>query len=124
MNIIFNNDFVSSIYVGSDGKLHKVVGGADTALNFSSVKTGHIEKKYNYTLQVKSVTIPTGITGYNHCIVKSTPYLLGGVVDLHYGFDIQTTIDLSTGIITVSVNDSHNAVYALEIIVIDYAFWN
>ena len=27
---------VSNIYVGSDGKLHKVVGGADTALNFNS----------------------------------------------------------------------------------------
>ena len=28
---------VSNIYVGSDGKLHKVVGGADTALNFNSI---------------------------------------------------------------------------------------
>ena len=43
MNIIFNNDFVSSIYVGSDCKLHKVVGGADTALNFS--KLGDITLK-------------------------------------------------------------------------------
>ena len=28
---------VSNIYVGSDGKLHKVVGGADTALDRKSV---------------------------------------------------------------------------------------
>ena len=31
-----NNSFVSNIYVGSDGKLHKVQGGADSVLPFSS----------------------------------------------------------------------------------------
>lgn len=31
-----NNSLVSNIYVGSDGKLHKVIGGADTVLPFSS----------------------------------------------------------------------------------------
>ncbi len=31
-----NDNLVSNIYVGDDGKLHKVQGGADTALNFSS----------------------------------------------------------------------------------------
>lgn len=30
-----NNDLVSDIYVGDDGKLHKVQGGADTVLPFS-----------------------------------------------------------------------------------------
>ena len=34
-----NSKYVSNIYVGSDGKLHKVIGGADTVLNFSSAKT-------------------------------------------------------------------------------------
>ena len=32
-----NNSFVSNIYVGSDGKLHKVQGGADSVLPFSSI---------------------------------------------------------------------------------------
>lgn len=31
-----SNDLVSDIYVGDDGKLHKVQGGADTVLPFSS----------------------------------------------------------------------------------------
>lgn len=31
-----NNSFVSNIYVGKDGKLHKVQGGADSVLPFSS----------------------------------------------------------------------------------------
>lgn len=33
---MLNNSFVSNIYVGSDGKLHKVQGGADSVLPFSS----------------------------------------------------------------------------------------
>lgn len=31
-----NNSLVSDVYVGDDGKLHKVIGGADTVLNFKS----------------------------------------------------------------------------------------
>lgn len=31
-----NSSLVSDIYVGSDGKLHKIIGGADTVLPFSS----------------------------------------------------------------------------------------
>lgn len=31
-----NNSFVSNIYVGKDGKLHKVQGGADSVLPFSN----------------------------------------------------------------------------------------
>lgn len=34
-----NSSLVSNIYVGSDGKLHKVQGGADTVLPFSSEPT-------------------------------------------------------------------------------------
>ena len=33
-----NNSFVSNIYVGKDGKLHKVQGGADSVLPFSNFK--------------------------------------------------------------------------------------
>lgn len=33
---MLNSSLVSDIYVGSDGKLHKTKGGADTVLNFSS----------------------------------------------------------------------------------------
>ena len=38
-----NNSFVSNIYVGNDGKLHKVQGGADSVLPFSS------NKRYSYS---------------------------------------------------------------------------
>ena len=40
---LVNNSFVSNIYVGSDGKLHKVQGGADSVLPFSS------NKRYSYS---------------------------------------------------------------------------
>lgn len=33
---IINSSLVSNIYVGSDGKLHKVQGGADTVLPFNN----------------------------------------------------------------------------------------
>ena len=38
-----NNSFVSNIYVGNDGKLHKVQGDADSVLPFSS------NKRYSYS---------------------------------------------------------------------------
>ena len=38
-----NDSFVSNIYVGNDGKLHKVQGGADSVLPFSSIK------RYSYS---------------------------------------------------------------------------
>ncbi len=34
-----NDNLVSNIYVGTDGKLHKVQGGADTVLPFSNINT-------------------------------------------------------------------------------------
>ena len=38
-----NDNFVSNIYVNqTDGKLHKVQGGADTALNFSSINIDNL----------------------------------------------------------------------------------
>ena len=43
--VLLNNSFVSNIYVGSDGKLHKVQGGADSVLPFSSIK----RYSYNWT---------------------------------------------------------------------------
>lgn len=36
--ILLNNNLVSNIYVGTDGKLHKVQGGADTVLPFKQYK--------------------------------------------------------------------------------------
>ena len=42
---IINSSLVSDIYVDDDNKLHKVIGGADTVLNFSngSVFEGNLE---------------------------------------------------------------------------------
>ena len=41
------NNLVSDIYVGSDGKLHKVVGGADTVLPFNSKAVLKISSSMN-----------------------------------------------------------------------------
>lgn len=43
--LILNSSLVSDIYVGEDKKLHKIIGGADTVLNFSngSVFEGNLE---------------------------------------------------------------------------------
>ena len=36
---VTNSSLVSDIYVGEDKKLHKIIGGADTVLNFSQTTT-------------------------------------------------------------------------------------
>ena len=47
-----NSKYVSNIYVGTDGKLHKVIGGADTVLPFSSGLTyGTFTSSYSSTLE-------------------------------------------------------------------------
>ena len=50
-----NNSFVSNIYVGDDGKLHKVQGGADSVLPFSSL----------YTPQSATATAPSLTLNHN-----------------------------------------------------------
>lgn len=40
--LIENSSLISDIYVGTDGKLHKTKGGADTVLNFSSGKMSFV----------------------------------------------------------------------------------
>lgn len=39
-----NNDLVSNVYIGDEGKIHVVKGGADTGLNFSSISNLSFEK--------------------------------------------------------------------------------
>ena len=60
-----NNSFVSNIYVGNDGKLHKVQGGADSVLPFSG---GGI-KITGYTTVVGSgswndISLPFDVSDY------------------------------------------------------------
>ena len=60
-----NNNLVSDVYVGDDGKLHKVIGGADTVLPFSGVASNlyaHKESnsagaKYNIVNNSKYVVV-------------------------------------------------------------------
>lgn len=42
-----NSSLVSDIYVGNDGNLHKVVGGADTVLPFNNLINGIIKRGVN-----------------------------------------------------------------------------
>lgn len=65
-----NNSFVSNIYVGKDGKLHKVQGGADSVLPFSKkviFTAGGILSDYSNVVidvsELKSIKI-THSTGY------------------------------------------------------------
>lgn len=60
-----NNSLVSDIYVGDDGKLHKVQGGADTVLPFSS----RIENIYHFS-NVASNSNQTAPIDYKHIILE------------------------------------------------------
>lgn len=54
LNLV-NNSFISNIYVGSDGKLHKVQGGADSVLPFSnSFKNIKLVENSNLNISVKA----------------------------------------------------------------------
>ena len=73
-----NSKYVSNIYVGSDGKLHKVIGGADTVLPF---KGGYQIKEFivvqNMALSANSTKtyyittdFPNGILGLQKVFSK------------------------------------------------------
>lgn len=61
-----SNDLVSDIYVGDDGKLHKVQGGADTVLPFSSgsvvYRVGGINGSINIKNYIQKNNIPVDFT--------------------------------------------------------------
>lgn len=48
------NSLVSDIYVGDDGNLHKVVGGADTVLPFSSGASGTLTIGFNFEVRMNT----------------------------------------------------------------------
>lgn len=48
------SSLVSDIYVGDDGKLHKVVGGADTVLPFSSGASGTLTIGFNFEVRMNT----------------------------------------------------------------------
>lgn len=43
-----NSSFISNLYIGDDGNLHKVQGGADTVLPFSSCKIYYVASSQAY----------------------------------------------------------------------------
>lgn len=49
-----NSSLVSDIYVGDDGNLHKVVGGADTVLPFSSGASGTLTIGFNFEVRMNT----------------------------------------------------------------------
>lgn len=69
---VLNNQLVSDIYVSADGKLHKVKGGADTVLNFSSTL---VTQAFSKNISTSGYQIPTTITKdgitYKYVGVKS-----------------------------------------------------
>lgn len=48
------SSLVSDIYVGDDGNLHKVVGGADTVLPFSSGASGTLTIGFNFEVRMNT----------------------------------------------------------------------
>ena len=65
-----NNSFVSNIYVGNDGKLHKVQGGAHSVLPF---KSGYDSLETPITNGGKSGTY-TATKKYNAVLLSMTHY--------------------------------------------------
>lgn len=61
---------VSNIYVGTDGKLHKVQGGADSVLPFSgkTVKTVFVGANGNTSAWVGAYTFPQNCTASVYCV--------------------------------------------------------
>ena len=49
-----NSSLVSDIYVGEDKKLHKVIGGADTVLPFSSDASGTLTIGFNFEVRMNT----------------------------------------------------------------------
>lgn len=59
---------VSDIYVGDDGNLHKVIGGADTVLNFSNGFSSFGQGEYKYGTLTTSLKV-TANKDYNNAIM-------------------------------------------------------
>ena len=51
---MLNSSLVSDIYVGDDGNLHKVQGGADTVLPFSSGASGTLTIGFNFEVRMNT----------------------------------------------------------------------
>ena len=73
-----NSKYVSNIYVGEDGKLHKVIGGADTVLPFNKgieIKTGSYSASPNASSGENSATVSFGYTFSKTPNVYIIPYV-------------------------------------------------
>ena len=68
-----NSKYVSNIYVGTDGKLHKVIGGADTVLPFSSgVDNVKIKFKVDlYMIRNGTKEIYANSSNYGYIIIQN-----------------------------------------------------
>lgn len=63
------NDLVSNVYVGTDGKIHVVKGGADTGLNFSNVISALTKLNFKAVTRVNSISVTNGKHYLIACII-------------------------------------------------------
>mgnify|MGYP007026898854 CR=1 FL=1 len=86
--LIENSSLISDIYVGTDGKLHKTKGGADTVLNFSSGKMSFVT-----SIQSSASSGYTFTDSYKHIFIVLT----GG-----------RTQDVTSQVIAISLSNGSN----------------
>lgn len=117
---MLNSSLVADIYVGDDGKLHKVIGGADTVLNFNSAPSFGEETKsikysrlnaggdtltitFSYTiLGIKKISWSGGKIGLARPIVN---YSISGksvTISTYNGGDYGTFTDPQTIFVTIT----------------------
>lgn len=83
-----NNSLISDIYVGDDGKLHKVQGGADSVLPFKSggdyLKIAFAKAVISVN-QTTTITIPEDFTSARIFYVKYTNTSIYGLFEYEDG---------------------------------------
>ena len=68
-----NNSFVSNIYVGNDGKLHKIQGGADSVLPFkNSINIEIINKDITVTKNLIPLYMANSMRGTGGALARSS----------------------------------------------------
>ena len=92
------------------------------------IVTGTLTQYFSHTSKTKSVTFSTGITGYTYGIAQIN--LSSVTTSLNdsgaaYGVNTTTSVNVSTGNITFSLNDPSNAIKGFNgTITCKYVFWN
>ena len=97
-----SNNLVSNIYVGTDGKLHKVQGGADTVLPFSGLKliwSGQLSITSKAGSINHSGSVNTNHLGIKNAVVVITYFAASD----NFTFDNNLKYNPDNGIITMNI---------------------